>query len=81
MINCTFSKTEFSEFLIRLLTYFQVSFGLFNVTYWYSYFQAQKPFDWDDHALKGKFRSHLRWSSINDVTGEGVNDFVTKVLS
>ena len=34
---------------------FPLSFGLFNITYWYSYFQAQKPFDWDDHMLKGQF--------------------------
>ena len=33
---------------------FPLSFGLFNLTYWYSYFHAQKPFDWDDHMLKGK---------------------------
>ena len=32
---------------------FPLSFGLFNVTYWYSYFQGQKPFSWDDHMLKG----------------------------
>ena len=30
-----------------------LSLGLFNITYWYSYFQAQKPFDWEDHMLKG----------------------------
>ncbi len=32
---------------------FPLSFGLFNFAYWYSYLSSQKPFDWEDHVLKG----------------------------
>ena len=46
------NSTSRIDSMARIL--FPLSFGLFNLTYWYSYFHAQKPFDWDDHMLKGK---------------------------
>jgi len=45
------NSTSRIDSVARIL--FPLSFGLFNITYWYSYFQAQKPFDWNDHMLKG----------------------------
>ena len=47
------NSTSRIDSVARIL--FPLSFGLFNVTYWYSYFHAHKPFDWDDHMLKGEF--------------------------
>ena len=47
------NSTSKIDSVARIL--FPLSFGLFNITYWYSYFQAQKPFDWDDHWLKGNY--------------------------
>ena len=49
------NSTSKIDSVARIL--FPLSFGLFNITYWYSYFQAQKPFDWDDHWLKGNKHS------------------------
>ena len=47
------NSTSRIDSVARIL--FPLSFGLFNITYWYSYFHAQKPFDWDDHMLKGTY--------------------------
>ena len=47
------NSTSRIDSVARML--FPLSFGLFNMAYWYSYFQAQKPFDWGDHMLKGQF--------------------------
>jgi hypothetical protein len=45
------NSTSKIDAVARIL--FPLSFGFFNITYWFSYFQAQKPFDWGDHLLKG----------------------------
>jgi hypothetical protein len=34
---------------------FPLSFGLFNLAYWTSYLSSQKPFDWEDHILRGLY--------------------------
>jgi len=39
---------------------FPLSFLLFNLAYWHSYFQQQRDFDWDDHALKGEQKDNER---------------------
>ena len=57
------NSTSRIDSVARML--FPLSFGLFNMAYWYSYFQAQKPFDWGDHMLKGQFHEKLsrdRWN-------------------
>ena len=51
------NSTSRIDSVARIL--FPLSFGLFNITYWYSYFHAQKPFDWDDHMLKGTHFSKI----------------------
>ena len=53
----TTNSTSKIDSVARIL--FPVSFGLFDFAYWYSYFQAQKPFDWEDHMLTGKFLSFI----------------------
>ena len=45
------NSTSKIDSVARIL--FPLSFGLFNFAYWYSYFQGQKPFDWEDHVLSG----------------------------
>ncbi|XP_059080486.1 uncharacterized protein LOC131878512 [Tigriopus californicus] len=52
----TTNSTSKIDSVARIL--FPVSFGLFNLAYWYSYFQAQAPFAWEDHPLKGNTLSH-----------------------
>ena len=46
------NSTSRIDSVARIL--FPLSFGLFNITYWLSYFHPQKPFEWTDHMLKGK---------------------------
>ena len=47
------NSTSKIDSMARIL--FPLSFGLFNVIYWYSYFSAHPPFDWEDHMLKGEY--------------------------
>ena len=56
------NSTSKIDAVARIL--FPVSFGLFNITYWLSYFHPQKPFEWTDHMLKGNFRSQCFRSQI-----------------
>eukprot|EP00095_Tigriopus_kingsejongensis_P005854 maker-scaffold697_size109876-snap-gene-0.21 protein:Tk05854 transcript:maker-scaffold697_size109876-snap-gene-0.21-mRNA-1 annotation:"hypothetical protein EAI_01700" len=51
----TTNSTSKIDSVARIL--FPLSFGLFNLAYWHSYFQAQAPFDWEDHPLKGNILS------------------------
>lgn len=46
------NSTSIIDSVARIM--FPLSFAFFNFAYWYSYFQAQAPFDWEEHALKGR---------------------------
>ena len=52
------NSTSKIDSVARIL--FPASFGFFNMVYWYSYFQAQKPFDWGDHWLRGKLDHFIK---------------------
>ena len=45
------NSTSKIDSVARIL--FPLTFSLFNLTYWFSYFQSQKEFDWINHELKG----------------------------
>ena len=47
------NSTSKIDSMARIL--FPMSFFMFNVIYWYSYFSAHPPFEWHDHMLKGEY--------------------------